>query len=78
MVGWLALASSLGSLVAYRVSAQLIFLGVAATAALVAAVSSAFMPEPRPRAANVRFAPLEEHRAARRRPSLARQLLTLP
>jgi len=77
-VGWLALVAANVGMVTFVLTARNDVLIATAASAIVAALSSALMPEPKQRKRSVRFAPLEGLRSARRRPSLARQLLTLP
>jgi TRAP-type mannitol/chloroaromatic compound transport system permease large subunit len=77
-IGWMALLAAVAGLVVFGMTSRVEAGAVAAGAAVLAAVSSGLMPEPKQLRRKAVFAPLENLRAARRRPSLARQLLTLP
>jgi hypothetical protein len=78
VIGWLSLLAAVGGLVAFPAIGRREVLVVAAVAATLAVLCSGTVPEPEPKRRRPRFAPLEGMRTSRRKPSLVRQLLTLP
>jgi hypothetical protein len=74
----MALIVAVAGLAAFAVSSGTGSLVAAGIGGFVATVCSGAVPEPKQRHRRARFAPLEGLRRARRKPSLVRQLLTLP